>query len=1264
MLWGKWLNRTLVWPFLLLFLLLIVLLFTQPGLRLSVWLADHVVDELTIGHSEGAWLTGITLTDIHFQNASIDAQLDQLSFRLQKRCLIQLRLCIPELALRGSRITVASTTQSIDTAEETAVEGAKEEKGETASVTSLSPLATPALLFPIPLRIEKLILENAAITLPEQQITWQHLSLGIVAWGNRLQLSAGRWQDVHVTLAPANTAETPDFTEYRALVLPQLRLPLSVYLDDFQLNDLHFTQGELTETLPALTLSAQLSPTQIRLLDATARHQLGTAQLAANIALTPNVPLTAELNLALSQAESLGELAGQQAQLHVAGDLSKLQLTLNTVGPINANLAAELALLTDDLPLSLTLQSEQLQWPLTQPTYQLAATRVTVAGTLSELAIELNSQFTGDALPDTQIQLSSRWQHWQQRAELTSLRLATLGGDIEASGHLVLQPTLSWQLALALNAIQPGITWPEYPGTLTGKIETTGSQDANGLITLAIPQLQFAGKLRELPFNLAGSLNVQGQPEQANWQVVTPGLTLSHGKNNLTLSGQLAEEWQLDGSVNLPELAASYPALRGAVQGKVTLRGPALTPDINLNLEVARLAYADMRLRQATLAANIALASPIKSEIRLTAQQGRWQQQRLQNLELALTGTELAHQLDINVTADALSATLSLEGALQNRQQWQGALNTVLLQTPVGEWQLQAPIPLTADLPTQQLSVGQHCWQQAPATLCLTESTTLSAATGAIKMALREYPLAQLNSVLPLNTTVQGDLALQLTAAWQANMAPTITLDVNSEQGSITQQFDVPVNLAWSALRLNNTMAQHQLRSKLTVNISDSGTLTAQALVSDLNAVDKPLRAEITLDDLTLTFLRPLLDEYSELAGTLSSQLSLNGTLANPTVQGELKLAALKVRGKLAPTDIEQADLIVNFIGAQALLAGQVKTPEGFITLSGNANWQELEHWRAALQIQGDELKLQIPQAELYVKPDLQIAAQPGRSRITGTVSIPRATITIDSLPQNAVGISSDHILLNRRLEAITVEQANNFAVETDIRVQLGNRVNLSAFGLKTRLNGELRVQQQQINPTVRGEVSLRDGTFRAYGQDLLIRQGKMTFSGPADQPFLNVEAIRNPANMEDDVIAGIRVTGPADEPVISIFSEPSKPQANALSYLIMGRNLDSESGSTANSVTTSLIGMSIASSGKLVGEIGEAFGVSDLTLDTEGAGDNSQVTVSGYLTRDLQLKYGIGIFQPIGQFTLRYRLMRSLFLEAVSGMDNAVDLLYKFEFD
>ncbi|MEG2115821.1 MAG: translocation/assembly module TamB domain-containing protein, partial [Hafnia sp.] len=176
-------------------------------------------------------------------------------------------------------------------------------------------------------------------------------------------------------------------------------------------------------------------------------------------------------------------------------------------------------------------------------------------------------------------------------------------------------------------------------------------------------------------------------------------------------------------------------------------------------------------------------------------------------------------------------------------------------------------------------------------------------------------------------------------------------------------------------------------------------------------------------------------------------------------------------------------------------------------------------------------------------------------------------------------------------------------------------------------------------------------------------RKGELIFSGPPEQPLLNIEAIRNPDATEDDVTAGVRVTGLADQPKLEVFSDPAMSQQMALSYLLRGQGLES-SGTDSNAMTSMLIGMGVAQSGKLVGKIGETFGVSNLSLDAQGVGDSSQVVVSGYVLPGLQVKYGVGIFDSLATLTLRYRLMPKLYLEAVSGLDQALDLLYQFEFE
>ena len=152
---------------------------------------------------------------------------------------------------------------------------------------------------------------------------------------------------------------------------------------------------------------------------------------------------------------------------------------------------------------------------------------------------------------------------------------------------------------------------------------------------------------------------------------------------------------------------------------------------------------------------------------------------------------------------------------------------------------------------------------------------------------------------------------------------------------------------------------------------------------------------------------------------------------------------------------------------------------------------------------------------------------------------------------------------------------------------------------------------------------------------------------------------------MEDSgIIAGVKVTGIADSPDVKLFSTPSMSQDQILSYILSGRSLDSEGGNAGNSIAAALIGMSLSKSSKVVGGVGSAFGISDFNVTIAGIGDNTKVVVSGSLTPKFKIEYGVGLFAPLTELTLRYRLAPSLYLQWVSSVNQAVDLLYRFEFD
>ena len=125
----------------------------------------------------------------------------------------------------------------------------------------------------------------------------------------------------------------------------------------------------------------------------------------------------------------------------------------------------------------------------------------------------------------------------------------------------------------------------------------------------------------------------------------------------------------------------------------------------------------------------------------------------------------------------------------------------------------------------------------------------------------------------------------------------------------------------------------------------------------------------------------------------------------------------------------------------------------------------------------------------------------------------------------------------------------------------------------------------------------------------------------------------------------------------------PAKSETEALSYLIRGEGLDPSGDSDNTMITSALINLGLSQGSHVFESLGDAVGISGLGFETEGVGDSSQLVVSGYVLPGLKVKYGVGIFDSLATLTLRYRVIPRLYVEAVSGVDQALDLLYSFEF-
>jgi len=182
------------------------------------------------------------------------------------------------------------------------------------------------------------------------------------------------------------------------------------------------------------------------------------------------------------------------------------------------------------------------------------------------------------------------------------------------------------------------------------------------------------------------------------------------------------------------------------------------------------------------------------------------------------------------------------------------------------------------------------------------------------------------------------------------------------------------------------------------------------------------------------------------------------------------------------------------------------------------------------------------------------------------------------------------------------------------------------------------------------------NGRYLAFGRKLDIETAKLNFGNSLlSDPALDIRASR----MVGRVKAGVRVRGTAAAPDVRIYTDPASTQADALSYLVVGRPLSqSKAGDQAK-----LSGASKSlGSGLLAQEIGLRFGLDDVALEDGSGFDGPRLMLGKYLSPRLYVAYGISQFDSSTLFRLRYLINSKLDVEVERGEEIRAILNYRVD--
>ncbi|MGB5623343.1 MAG: translocation/assembly module TamB domain-containing protein, partial [Gammaproteobacteria bacterium] len=745
----------------------------------------------------------------------------------------------------------------------------------------------------------------------------------------------------------------------------------------------------------------------------------------------------------------------------------------------------------------------------------------------------------------------------QRSVDLSRIRMALLDGIVEGVGALRWQPEFQAEIAIRGSEINPGARLPRWPGRLNIQANAA-ARLVEGRLKLELPQIRVDGRLGDYPVELrAGGAYAPGQIDISSFM-------LHSGDSRAEASGKVGDKLDLTWKIDSPDLGDMVPEAGGSLWASGMAQGSLRQPVLESTIRGEQLRYRGDTATSLSVDSQIDMTGNSRSSLTARLVDGSVAGIEIQQATLTGSGTPGAHQFDFSAVTGRGTAEMTLDGEVQG-----SAWSYRLTQARLAYADLE-PLILKGDatgrIGRDLAELDQSCWVSGDATLCI-KAKRAAAGYGAA-FTLETLPAAYLASWLPADLLIHSDISGQGQLTVTTGPVTEASLRLRSGPGSVSAvagDGEILRVLTFDPGEFVLDLSPQGLELSASLPLAEQGGLKAQATVGagSLPLTERPLSGTLTTDVPDIRILNRLIPELSRIEGHISGSVSVSGTLRQPALTGQIALREATAR--LDRPGLTLEDLVIELAGqgsGSVLMRLQARSGEGILNVTGTADLLA-KPVQLEIKLVGDDLQvLNLPEARLFASPDLALTMQGKRLDLVGQIAVPRGSIEPKQLPTSAVSVSKDQVIVD---EPAGRTRASPYELNARVRLLIEDKVKFSGFGLKGRFQGNLLLTDKPGQPTsATGELSILDGTYKAYGQNLQIRTGRLLFAGgPVTEPGIDVEAVRRP---EPGVLVGIKGRGALKQPVFSIFSDPAMGESDQLSYLVLGRPMERQTTSAEQS--------------------------------------------------------------------------------------------------
>ncbi|MGA7594985.1 MAG: translocation/assembly module TamB domain-containing protein [Gallionella sp.] len=896
--------------------------------------------------------------------------------------------------------------------------------------------------------------------------------------------------------------------------------------------------------------------------------------------------------------------------------------------------------------------------------------------------ITLDNQHAIMAFHDGAIDMRGELDLHRDRIDLSSLRVARGKTVLTGNGQLALDRRRTFRFSSRLRRVDLS-GFAATPATdLNAALEISGylAPRAEGALQIDIKNSRYA------KYDISG----HGRVDFSGTDSAKGMLSLDIGANHLDLDlarGPQTNRVKL--AVDAANLAQIGDGLNGQLNGTAELSGSLTNPRLQFSVRAKDIALPGGQ-RFATLDGSGDLsASSIRMNLDVAGYQGGGAM-NIPQASLELNGSRARHSLLASAIIGQDQETsgevkLKMDGGFSDpaqgwkSMQWRGEIDELSAQGILPFRLLQA-VPLTLARNSVELGTADTAFAGGRIRISALQWTPRRWHTAGHFSGLnvRAVNMQNLKSGPDQLGYVQAFDTIRIGGAWDVAADAHLhgQFEVHRESGDWVANRDTGKQLGLNDMQLSVRAEQDLLHVQLVADGTHLGEIKAQASMPMTRSPsgwtilpDTSLAGHLHLNSDDLSWLGPIVDSNLQSGGRLKLDAELIGTPGNPRLKGEAEGSALSLAFLNQGVRLEQGDLKARFdsdavhidrlvfsapyqpapsdklISAYSLPAGI-----GRISASGRI---DLIGDNSDLLITADHLPL-AQRADRWI-----LASGSGHARYASK------TLMLDGIIRADAGLIdqpvSDRPVLSDDVQIIGKETAGRSGPPTRVNatLDLGDHFYIRVSGFEGRLAGRLIMHGEPGELMhVTGSIAAQDAVFDAYGQRLQVERGIINFQGPLDDPGLNILALRKGLEVE----AGVEVTGTVRHPLVRLVSTPDVPDAEKLSWIVLGRVPDT------SGVDSSML---LAAAGSILGgqsgsQLGRTLGIDQLSLSQQTGADSQQVqkvTVGKQLSTRARISYEQSL-NEVGRVAIfSYTLTPRINIVTRTGTEDALDIFYSFRF-